>query len=171
VDHLRAGRHEVALDEVADFGEMRADENHGEAARRSARAAAARLPEPRDPDRERYLALLHAALAEALASASAEDRARLRAYYLDSLTLAEIAKQRGEHEATASRQLERCRRELRAFVERRLLEGRAQQDAGDAQPALSAAQVALCFEYAVEDWPFDLKLALDRGAGDEPGVP
>jgi RNA polymerase sigma factor (sigma-70 family) len=173
VDQLRAGRRNVALDDVAGIGEPRENNDRGEAAPPRARAMPARPPEARDPDRERYLALLHAALREALAHASAEDRARLRAYYLDSLTLAEIAKQRGEHEATASRHLERCRRDLRAQVERRLLEGEPEpsRDGRAPQPALSAAQVALCFEYAVEDWPFDLKSALDRGTSDEPGVP
>jgi RNA polymerase sigma factor (sigma-70 family) len=172
VDSLRAGRRNVALDDVAEIGEPRENNNdRGEAAPPRGRAVPARLAEAHDPDRDRYLALLHAALREALAHVSADDRARLRAYYLDSLTLAEIAQQRGEHEATASRHLERCRRELRAHVERRLLEGQPSPDGRAPQPALSAAQVALCFEYAVEDWPFDLKSALDRGSGDEPGVP
>jgi RNA polymerase sigma factor (sigma-70 family) len=169
VDQLRATTRQVAIDDV---GDVRENDERGETTRSRVRAAIpARSPEPRDPDRGRYLALLHAALAEALARVSADDRGRLRAYYLDSLTLAEIAKQRGEHEATASRHLERCRRELRERVERRLLDGDPPLDGRAARPALSAAQVALCFEYAVEDWPFDLRSALDRSAGDEPGVP
>ncbi|MGB6429877.1 MAG: sigma-70 family RNA polymerase sigma factor [Candidatus Acidiferrales bacterium] len=174
VDQLRAGNRQIALDDVAEIGETRANDDRGSATRSHTRAAAAptsRPPEPRDPDRERYLNLLHAALAEALAHVSDDDRSRLRAYYLDSLTLAEIAKQRGEHEATASRHLERCRRDLRESVERRLLAGDPRQDGRAPQSALSPAQVALCFEYAVEDWPFDLKFALDRSANDEPGVP
>jgi len=171
VDQLRAGRRNVALDDVAEIGEPRENNDRGESAPPRARAISARPADARDPDRDRYLSLLHAALREALVRASAEDRARLRAYYLDSLTLAEIARQRGEHEATASRHLERCRRELRAHVERRLLEPEPSLDGRAPRPALSAAQVALCFEYAVEDWPFDLKSALDRGTSDEPGVP
>jgi len=173
VDSLRAGRRQVALDDVGEIGESNTVDERVGAARSPAHAAASTHapPEARDPDRERYLDLLHAALAEALARVSDEDRSRLRAYYLDSLTLAEIAKQRGEHEATASRHLERCRRELRAYVERRLLDGAPHEDGRATRPALSAAQVALCFEYAVEDWPFDLKSELDRGSGDEPGVP
>jgi RNA polymerase sigma factor (sigma-70 family) len=172
VDTLRAGRRQVALDDVGEFGEPSAIDERVGATRSSAHAAASTHapPGPRDPDREKYLNLLHAALAEAFARISAEDRSLLRAYYLESLTLAEIAKQRGEHEATASRHLERCRRELRAHVERRLLDGAPQLDRRAPRPALSAAQVSLCFEYAVEDWPFDLKSALDRGSGDEPGV-
>jgi len=164
VDLLRAGRREVALDE-------RDDDSDG--ARSGAHVAVAALTQAadtRDPDRERYIGLLHAALLDALASVSADDRARLRAYYLDARTLAEIAKQRGEHEATASRHLEHCRRELREWVKRRLLEGDAAQDGRAARPGLSAAQVELCFEYAVEDWPFDLNSALGRDGGEEPGV-
>jgi RNA polymerase sigma factor (sigma-70 family) len=171
VDSLRAGRRQVALDDVGEFSESNAVDERVGGTRSPAHAASTRAPEARDPDREKYLDLLHSALAEALARVSAEDRSRLRAYYLDSLTLAEIAKQRGEHEATASRHLERCRRELRTYVERRLLDGAPQVDGGATRPALSAAQVALCFEYAVEDWPFDLKSELDRGSGDEPGIP
>jgi len=174
VDQLRATSRQVAFDSVGEIGEVRHIDERGGTTRSPARAAAAataRPAEPRDPDRGRYLGLFHSALAEALAQVSAADRSRLRAYYLDSLTLAEIAKQRGEHEATASRHLERCRRELRERVERRLLDGDPALDGRAAGPALSAAQVALCFEYAVEDWPFDLRSALDRSAGDEPGVP
>jgi RNA polymerase sigma factor (sigma-70 family) len=164
VDLLRAGRREVALDEGDD---------DSEGARSGARVVIAALRQPaetRDPDRERYIQLLHAALLDGLASVSDEDRSRLRAYYVDARTLAEIAKQRGEHEATASRHLERCRRELRERVERQLLEGEPPQDGRAARPGLSAAQVELCFEYAVEDWAFDLKSALGRDGGEEPGV-
>ena len=172
IDQLRATSRQVALDDVGQIGEVRESHERGETTRSRAHAALpARAAEPLDPDRGRYLALLHAALAEALARVTADDRGRLRAYYLDSLTLAEIAQRRGEHEATASRHLERCRRELRARVERYLLDGDAPSDGRAARTALSPAQVALCFEYAVEDWPFDLRSALDRSESDEPGVP
>ncbi|MGB6198999.1 MAG: sigma-70 family RNA polymerase sigma factor [Candidatus Acidiferrales bacterium] len=171
VDLLRSGRREVALDDAGEIGETRASDDRANATRSPARAATHALPDTPDPDRARYLDLLHAALAEALARISAQDRSRLRAYYLEGFTLAEIAKQRGEHEATASRHLDRCRRELRQRVERRLLDGDPSHDGRHARPALSAAQVALCFEYAVEDWPFDLKSALNRGSSGEPGVP
>jgi hypothetical protein len=59
---------------------------------------------------------------------------------------------------------------LREWVKRRLLEGDAAQDGRAARPGLSAAQVELCFEHAVEDWPFDLNSALGRDGGEEPGV-
>jgi RNA polymerase sigma-70 factor, ECF subfamily len=171
VDQLRAGRRNVALDDAGEFGDVGENDGGAGASRPRAGAAPVRPADAHDPDRERYLGLLHAALREALERVSDDDRGRLRAYYLDSLTLAEIAKQRGEHEATASRHLERCRRELRAHVERRLLDGEPPRDGRASPMALSVAQVELCFEYAVEDWPFDLRSALDRGDGGEPGVP
>jgi RNA polymerase sigma-70 factor (ECF subfamily) len=108
-------------------------------------------PVPQDPERARYLTLLQATLLEALAALDARDRLRLAYYYVQELTLAEIGRLLGEHEATASRHLERTRRELRRQVERAL--------AGEKR--LSEAQIRLCFEYALEEWPFDLTGALD----------
>jgi IS30 family transposase len=66
------------------------------------------------------------------------------------MTLAEIGRALGEHEATVSRQLERTRRELRRRVDAALR----------AEARLSEAQIALCYEYALEEWPFDLARAL-----------
>jgi hypothetical protein len=72
---------------------------------------------------------------------------RLACYYTQQLTLAQTGRVLGEHEATASRQLTRTRREIRQAVERHL-----ERDAG-----LGAAQIARCFEYALEDpGPLDL---------------
>lgn len=107
-------------------------------------------PVPQDPERARYLTLLQTTLLEALAALDARDRLRLAYYYVQELTLAEIGRLLGEHEATASRHLERTRRELRRQVERAL--------AGEKR--LSEAQIRLCFEYALEEWPFDLTGAL-----------
>src|SRR5713101_6281496 len=107
-------------------------------------------PVPQDPERARYLTLLQATLLEALAALDARDRLRLAYYYVQELTLAEIGRLLGEHEATASRHLERTRRVLRRQVERAL--------AGEKR--LSEAQIRLCFEYALEEWPFDLTGAL-----------
>jgi len=108
-------------------------------------------PVPQDPERARYLTLLQATLLEALAALDARDRLRLAYYYVQELTLAEIGRLLGEHEATASRHLERTRRELRRQVERTLA----------AEKGLSEAQIRLSFEYALEEWPFDLTGALD----------
>jgi len=110
-----------------------------------------------DPDRARYVEMLQATLRQALAALAPRDRLRLAYYYVHELTLAEMGRILGEHEATASRHLERTRRELRKEVEHAL---RVEQ-------RLSDAQVRLCFEYALEDWPFDLSRALGvpDGAG------
>jgi len=100
-------------------------------------AAAAYTP---DPDRPRYLALVRRTLREVLAALISRDRLRLGLYYGQKLTLAEIGRILGEHEATVSRQLSRIRKEIRAQVERRL---RAH--------GLDDAGVAACFEYASDD--------------------
>ena len=103
-----------------------------------------------DPDRPRLLARLGSALAGALAALPARERLRLALYYTRGLTLAETGRALGESEATVSRKLERTRRELRRAVETRLRE----------HARLTAAEIASCFEYAVGDWPFDLRDAL-----------
>jgi len=75
------------------------------------------------------------------------DRLRLGSYYVQELTLAQIARLFREHEATASRHLTRIRRTLRDQVERQL-----RDDHG-----LSGAQIAECFAAAAEDaGPLDL---------------
>jgi hypothetical protein len=77
------------------------------------------------------------------------DRLRLAYYYAEGLTLVEIGRLMGEHEATVSRKLERTRRELRQQIDS-ALRGRK----------LSEAQLRLCYDYAREEWPFDLTLRL-----------
>lgn len=99
-----------------------------------------------DPDRLRYLAFLQGALSEALAALEPRDRLRLAYYYVEELTLAQIGRLLGEHEATVSRKLERTRSEVRRQVDAALRE----------KKRLSEAQVRLCYEYAREEWPFDL---------------
>src|SRR5438128_615868 len=104
---------------------------------------------PGDPHRSRYLRLFQTALAAALERIEMRDRERLRLYYAEEKTLAEIGKKLGEHESSVSRNLERIRREIRENVEDIL----GKPGAG---LALSAEQIALCFEYAAEDAPIDL---------------
>jgi RNA polymerase sigma factor (sigma-70 family) len=103
-----------------------------------------------DPERLRYLALLQSVLTAALAALEPRDRLRLAYYYVDELTLAQIGRLMGEHEATASRKLERLRRDLRLRVDAELRD----------KKRLSEAQVRLCYEYAQEEWPFDLTRVL-----------
>jgi RNA polymerase sigma-70 factor (ECF subfamily) len=105
---------------------------------------------PPDPERNAYLAMMQACVTAALAGLAPRDRLRLAYYYVDELTLAQIGKLFGEHEATISRKLERTRAELRDCVERALRE----------EKKLSEGQLRLCFEYARQQWPFDLTRAL-----------
>lgn len=102
-----------------------------------------------DPERRKYLAILQATLAVALEALAPRDRLRLAYYYVEELTLAEIGKLLGEHEATVSRKLDRTRRHLRGRIDAALRERK-----------LSDAQLRLCYEYAREEWPFDLTLHL-----------
>ena len=157
VDALRAGRRTDSLDDDR-------EEAFGRAALRAS-------PSPADPDRARLVTLLQEALVEALRALEPRDRLRLAYYYVHECTLAEIGRILGEHEATVSRHLERTRRALRKSVERTLRAGSRADGSQEARPGLSEAQIRLCFEYAVEKWPFDLAGALgapDTSAGHKP---
>jgi len=145
VDALRAARHTESLDDPPS------------PLRPAATAATA------DPDRARLLPRLRQSVSAALAAAPPTDRLLLSLYYLQEMTLAQIARLQGVHEATISRQLDRIRRELRQTVERALASGRDAENGQAAQPGLSPAEVQLCFAYALEDWPFDLGSALAGG--------
>jgi RNA polymerase sigma-70 factor (ECF subfamily) len=118
---------------------------------------------PADPDREKYLARLDAALSAAIAGLAARERMLLACYYVDQITLAEIGRTMGEHESTVSRQLDRIRRALREDVTRTLLSGSPARDGHGPEPGLDEAQIELAFEYALSDWPFDLSRALSKG--------
>lgn len=102
-----------------------------------------------DPERRKYLAILQATLTAVLEALAPRDRLRLAYYYVEELTLAEIGKLMGEHEATVSRKLDRTRRDLRSRIDAALRERK-----------LSDAQLQLCYQYAQEEWPFDLTLPL-----------
>jgi RNA polymerase sigma-70 factor (ECF subfamily) len=144
VDGIRRARRTDALEE-GEAGE------HAYAAQQTSLAnSAASSP---DPERNRFLAILQAVLTAALNALAPRDRLRLAYYYVEGLTLAEIGRLVGEHEATVSRKLERTRREIRKHVEGALRQ----------EKKLSAAQLQLCYEYAREEWPFDLTRALSPG--------
>lgn len=119
---------------------------------------------PPDPQRARYLSVFSAALDRALASLDPRDHERLRLYYAEQQTLAEIGRVLGEHESSVSRNLDRIRRDLRAAVETSLRDGRAAANGVSPQPGLSDAQIALCFQYASEDAPIDLDKLFPRPA-------
>jgi RNA polymerase sigma-70 factor len=115
---------------------------------------------PADPDREKYLGRFDRALSAAFATLTPRERMILSCYYVDQLTLAEIGRMLREHESTVSRQLERLRRALRESVAHALQCEMPACNGRPAEPALDRSQVELAFEYAMEDWPFDLSQAL-----------
>ncbi|HKT46122.1 MAG TPA: sigma-70 family RNA polymerase sigma factor [Candidatus Acidoferrales bacterium] len=111
---------------------------------------------PADPHRDRYQALFRRALQTALAGLDSRDAQRLRSYYLEDHTLAAIGRALGEHESSVSRHLDRIRRVLREEVESLLRAGFSVANGSAAQPGLSDAEIALCFQYAAEDAPINL---------------
>lgn len=112
---------------------------------------------PLDPNRSRYLKCFLFALNDCLNSLNATDRKRVELYYARDKTLAEIGRLLGEHESSASRHLERIRRELRSKVEDCLRSGPQNRDSSQIFAPLSEAEIALCFEYAAEDSPIDFR--------------
>jgi len=150
IDSIRAEKKFDSLEDGSEDGETR------------------RVPElsvveiPSDPHREMYLQKFREALTLALASLDARDRERLRLYYAEDRTLAQIGRAVGEHESSVSRNLERVRRELRATVEGLLRAGKAAANGGPAikggagMPGMDDAQIALCIQYAAEDAAIDL---------------
>lgn len=102
---------------------------------------------PPDPERSRFVALMQAALAAALALLAPKDRLRIACYYAHQMTLAQIGRLTGEHEATVSRQLTRTRSAMRASIEAILAQ----------QHGLAADAVDECFRSLSEDaGPLDL---------------
>ncbi len=81
------------------------------------------------------------ALSRAIAALEPRDRLRLGCYYAEDMTLAQIGRAIGEHEATVSRQLARTRRGLRDGIERQLRE----------QEGMTADAVAECLASIVAD--------------------
>lgn len=149
IDSIRAGRRFESLDD---------EESQDSAANIPARVS----PHSEDPYRERYVALFVRALQAALAALEARDDQRLRLYYAKEMTLAEIGRQLGEHESSVSRNLERIRLVLRRVIEETLRSGCPAANGSAAEPGLSESQIALCFEYAAADTPFDLEQLLQR---------
>lgn len=101
---------------------------------------------PADPDRVRFARLAQEALGAAIRALSPPDRLRLSSYYLQRLTLAQIGRLVGEHEATVSRKLDRIRRDLRAGVEKILRETHE----------LGELEVQACLDCAQDDTGLDL---------------
>ncbi len=109
------------------------------------------------PEEPRCRAAVTEALTSAIAALEPRDRLRLRCYYTQELTLAAIGKLFGEHEATASRQLARVRKDLRLAVE-----GRMRDTHGYA-----AAPLAECLRLVMNDaGDLDLGTLLARTPGE-----
>ncbi len=94
---------------------------------------------PADFERRENAAALARALQVEVEALPASQRLLLAWYYVDRLRLVEIARLRGVHESTVSRDLDGIRKQLRKRVEKRL---RAE--------GFSAARIAECFESAAE---------------------
>lgn len=155
IDAIRAGRRFESLD---------GDESKNSPAQKLPRVS---IP-PADPHRQRYIALFVRALHGAFASLDARDEKRLRLYYAEEQTLAQIGKQLGEHESSVSRNLDRIRLALRREVEETLRNGCPAVNGFAAESGLSDAQISLCFEYASGDASFDLEKLLRRGSRPSP---
>jgi RNA polymerase sigma-70 factor (ECF subfamily) len=110
-----------------------------------------------DPVRAGYVGKMRRSVTAAVAALAPRDRLRLRCYYAQDLTLAQIGRMLNESEATASRHLSRIRREVRTAVE------------GDLRSqGMSDAEIADCFAAVVADsadLDVDKLLITDLGPG------
>jgi len=114
-----------------------------------------------DPTRSRFLAIMRRAVIAAVAALAPRDRLRLTCYYAQDLTLSQIGRTLGEHEATVSRHLTRTRRAIRAAVE---------HDLGSRE-RMSEAEIAECFSSVLDD-PGALDIAdLLASEGASPDAP
>lgn len=161
IDAIRAGRRFESLED---------DETKSPGAQTIQKLPHAVSVQPADPNRERYCTLFVRALQAALAALDARDEQRLRLYYADEQTLAEIGRQLGEHESSVSRNLDRIRLVLRRTVEETLRNGCPAVNGFAAELGLSDAQISLCFEYASADASFDLEKLLQRRSGSRPAA-
>jgi len=103
VDGLRAARRLVSIDD----DEARV-------------AEPAQAPAPVEPDAAARMRVAAACVSAALVTLDGATRLRLAYYYVHGLTLAQTGRLFGEHEATASRKLEKARGVLRTAIEQAL---------------------------------------------------
>jgi RNA polymerase sigma-70 factor len=127
-------------------------------------------PSLADPHRQRYVELFTRALRFVFERLDPQEKDRLRLYYAEEKTLAEIGRLLGEHESSVSRHLDRTRRHLREKTESLLRQGFAAANGSAAQPGLSDAEIALCFEYSADDAPVDLDKLLPRSKAPGPAA-
>jgi RNA polymerase sigma-70 factor (ECF subfamily) len=109
-----------------------------------------------DPDTPRLAGLVQHAFRRAIDRLPVKDRFRLRSYYVAGLTLAQIGRLGGDHEATVSRHLTRIRREVRDGALRHLRE----------EMRLQPAEVDQAIRSTLDD-PGELDLAKLLGAADD----
>jgi RNA polymerase sigma-70 factor len=126
--------------------------------------------QPVDPHRERYVTSFTRALQTALDRLPLQEKERLRLYYAEEKTLAEIGRLLGEHESSVSRHLDRVRRDLRQTVEGILRSGIQAANGFAVQPGMSDAEIALCFECSAGDIPIDLEKLLPRSKSPGPAA-
>jgi RNA polymerase sigma factor (sigma-70 family) len=159
IDAIRSGRRFTHIDDETDPARReRILSQHSD--------GQGRIQSPPDPHRERYGALFTRTLQAALRLLDPRDSERLRLYYAEEQTLAEIGRKLGEHESSVSRNLDRIRRDLRTQVESVLRKGRVAANGIQTEAGLSDEQISVCFEYASEDAPINLdKLFPSRGPG------
>lgn len=115
---------------------------------------------PADAARAQALRVAARAVTAALAALDGADRVRLAYYYVHGLTLAQAGRLFGESEATASRKLERVRRQLQAAIREAL-----------APQGLDPADVTDWAEVARSAWDGALAEALGVPAPQETGPP
>jgi RNA polymerase sigma factor (sigma-70 family) len=157
IDAIRAGRRFESLE----------DDDRKPTAQKIPQAMSV---QPADPNRDRYSTLFVRALQAAIAALDSRDEQRLRLYYAQEQTLAQIGEQLTEHESSVSRNLDRIRLALRRAVEETLRKGCPAANGFAADLGLSDAQISLCFEYASADASFDLEKLLERRGRRSPAV-
>ena len=143
VDRVRSTRRFEPLPEAEQTPSVRSEER----------------PQPQSRISE-YVQLMRRAVTAAISRLPAKDRLRLGYYYAEDLTLAQIGRALGEHEATVSRNLAKARREIRTDVERQLRE----------EERMNPSQIDECFEAVVEDVG-SLDVSDLLGAADSSGSP
>ena len=98
-------------------------------------------PDNRQRQPSGYVELMRRAVTAVVAALAPRDRLRLAYYYAQDLTLAQIGRALGEHEATVSRNIARARRDIRTGVEARLRD----------HEHMSAAEIDDCFAAVLDD--------------------
>ena len=98
-------------------------------------------PDNRQQSASRYIELMRRTVTAVVSGLAPRDRLRLAYYYAQDLTLAQIGRALGEHEATVSRNIARAMRDVRSGVEARLRD----------EEHMSEAEIEECFAAVLED--------------------